>query len=425
MPLTLRTNGSGSQNIVSASWWNDYYNLLTGSMSDQEVTLKNNLVLQAIGAAPATALSGALASGTALGVGAYTYTYTFVSPDGESTESPTFAITTTTGNQAVNLSSIGTGPTGTTARNLYRTAVGGSQRKFLHQIADNSTTTYADTTPDSSLGANAPTSPSFGGSLVIKDENGNVKFRIFNDGTFSSGSGSSLGNTTISGTLTVSGATTLQSTLAVSGTSSLDSANITTNGSGKLTLVQLAVSSTSTMSGKLTISAGGLAVTGGTSSLDNGKVTTDGNGNLTLSGGLTFGGALKGTASGSVLNGSSSGTATLYAVETGAWKRVIIELNNFWNNSGGAAQTIALPVTFSTVCYVRTGSLYQIELRQGSTIQNLLVFTGLASGGGTTSSQNYIAAYSFGVLEGAVADTIGFRYGGSGARTSVIILEGY
>jgi hypothetical protein len=42
MALTLRTNGSGG-GIVSSGWWNDYYNLLTGSMNDQAVTLSTNL----------------------------------------------------------------------------------------------------------------------------------------------------------------------------------------------------------------------------------------------------------------------------------------------------------------------------------------------------------------------------------------------
>ena len=39
MALTVRTNGSGGSNIIAAAWWNDYYNLLTGAMTDQPVTL--------------------------------------------------------------------------------------------------------------------------------------------------------------------------------------------------------------------------------------------------------------------------------------------------------------------------------------------------------------------------------------------------
>lgn len=224
MPLTLRSNGSGSSNIISASWFNDFYNLLTGVMQDQEVSIKNNLVLQAIGAAPTAALAAALTAGTAMGIGLYDYVYTYVSPDGESTISPVTAITTTSGNQKVNLSGITVGPTGTTARNIYRTVVGGGTAyKLLHQIADNTTTTYIDATADASLGAAAPTAPTFGGSLVIKDSTGTVKFRINNDGSFSAGGTTGMGSTQINGTLTVTG------------TSSLDNGAITTDGAGTLT----------------------------------------------------------------------------------------------------------------------------------------------------------------------------------------------
>lgn len=39
MALTLRTDGSSAPNLVGAAWWNDYYDLLTGSMNDQPVYL--------------------------------------------------------------------------------------------------------------------------------------------------------------------------------------------------------------------------------------------------------------------------------------------------------------------------------------------------------------------------------------------------
>lgn len=68
----------------------------------------------------------------------------------------------TTGGQTVDLSNIPIGPSGTTGRDLYRSAAGATQLKALHSIADNSTTTYADTTADASLGANAPSSDTSG-----------------------------------------------------------------------------------------------------------------------------------------------------------------------------------------------------------------------------------------------------------------------
>jgi len=62
----------------------------------------------------------------------------------------------------VSVSSIAVGPTGTTSRKLYRTAVGGTVFKLVTTIADNTTTTYTDSTADSGLGAAAPTSDTSG-----------------------------------------------------------------------------------------------------------------------------------------------------------------------------------------------------------------------------------------------------------------------
>jgi hypothetical protein len=56
----------------------------------------------------------------------------------------------------VAVSGIAAGAAGTAARKLYRTAVDDSQLKLVTTIADNTTTTYTDSTPDGSLGPNAP-----------------------------------------------------------------------------------------------------------------------------------------------------------------------------------------------------------------------------------------------------------------------------
>lgn len=183
MALTVRTNGSGSTNIITAAWFNDYYNLLTGAMQDQEVNIKNVLTLTAIGAAPSSAPTFALASGTTLGIGVYQYEYTYANADGESAPSPFVSVTTTSGNQKVNLSGITVGPTGTTKRNVYRTAVGGGTWKFVASINDNTTTTYSDTLPDGSLGAANSGSSSFGGSLQIRNAAGTKTFQLNNDGS--------------------------------------------------------------------------------------------------------------------------------------------------------------------------------------------------------------------------------------------------
>lgn len=107
---------------------------------------------------PATAPTATAAAGTALGVGTYRYTVTFVGASGESPGLSEATVTTTAGNQAVNLATIPTGPSGTTSRNLYRTTVGGASgtEGFLAALNDNTTATFADTTPDSKLGAPVP-----------------------------------------------------------------------------------------------------------------------------------------------------------------------------------------------------------------------------------------------------------------------------
>lgn len=60
-------------------------------------------------------------------------------------------------NSIVRIRSIPTGPSGTTARNIYRTAADQeSPFKLLHTISDNTTTSYNDNIADASLGATAP-----------------------------------------------------------------------------------------------------------------------------------------------------------------------------------------------------------------------------------------------------------------------------
>jgi hypothetical protein len=71
-------------------------------------------------------------------------------------------VTNTAAANRVNLSAIATGATAVTARNLYRTAAGGTQLKRLATLADNTTTTYADSVADSSLGVNAPSGDTSG-----------------------------------------------------------------------------------------------------------------------------------------------------------------------------------------------------------------------------------------------------------------------
>lgn len=111
--------------------------------------------------ATATAVAGISAPGSAPTAGTFTgsahyrYAYTFVTTVGETTGSPTYIEVGPFG-LAQDLT-FATGPAGTTARKLYRTADGGVQLKLLATINDNSTTTYVDSVADGTLGANIPT----------------------------------------------------------------------------------------------------------------------------------------------------------------------------------------------------------------------------------------------------------------------------
>lgn len=188
MALTVRQDGQyvgGQPNNTTATWWNDYHDLLTGVMLDQAVTLAGGFTVKGSLATPTTAPSGTTVSGTALGIGVYQYAYTLVTPGGETAPSPILSLTTTSGNQAVSLSSVPTGAAPTSSRNIYRTAVGGSTLLLLHTLADNTTTSYTDTTADSSLGTASPPVHNQAGALFFHNSSGGVTGQVNPDGSVS------------------------------------------------------------------------------------------------------------------------------------------------------------------------------------------------------------------------------------------------
>ncbi len=215
MALTVRTNGTGASNLITAQWFNDYHDLLTGVMADQPVTINNTASLKGITFTTPTAPTLATHTGTGPGIGSYTYAVTYGMGNGLTKPGTTAAITTTTGNQQVTLSAIPTGPTGTNYRILYRSKVGTSSPLYqLATLGDNTTTTYLDSLADTSLTVLAPSHGSFGGSLLTLDQSGNVKAQIFNDGavSFDAGAISSDG----AGNLTVASITTGGGNLSIS-----------------------------------------------------------------------------------------------------------------------------------------------------------------------------------------------------------------
>jgi hypothetical protein len=97
---------------------------------------------------------------------------------------------TTAGNQ-VSLAGIALGPTGTTQRKVYRTAVGGAQLKLQQTIANNTALVgVQDATADGSLGANAPTSDTSGLTQPAGQVNaGSTTLLTASAGPFNSGGG--------------------------------------------------------------------------------------------------------------------------------------------------------------------------------------------------------------------------------------------
>ncbi len=119
----------------------------------------------------------------------------------------------------------------------------------------------------------------------------------------------------------------------------------------------------------------------------------------------------------------TTGTVTAYMPFQGPhYKKVLLWLNNFQNTSGSTT-ALSLPTAFTSGGKVETESLHIIELRVGTSAQTLNIITSIAAAGGATATQTYIKDKSFGYFAAAI-DHIGFQSGGSGAITSLVIIEG-
>jgi len=119
-----------------------------------------------------SAVTAALASPAAAGNvdnGAHRWAVVFRTADGATqlgVVSSAVTVADKTINGQVTLTSIPLGGSSVTARDLYRTAAGGSTYLLLATIADNTTTTYTDNIADASLGAGAPTTNTTGDPLL-------------------------------------------------------------------------------------------------------------------------------------------------------------------------------------------------------------------------------------------------------------------
>jgi len=119
-------------------------------------TTPTNAAVPSVGSTTGAGSSG----GSLTASSTYKYEITYVVgtaglPLGETLPSAAITATTAGGQGTITLSTIPTGPSGTLYRNIYRTQAGGSTYTFDHQLADNTTTSYADTASDGSISGNA------------------------------------------------------------------------------------------------------------------------------------------------------------------------------------------------------------------------------------------------------------------------------
>ncbi len=97
--------------------------------------------------APGSALTATANAAAGNPNGTYTYKVTFLTTNGETTGSSASS-SVTVASKKIDLSSIPTGGTGTTKRQIYRTGGADATYKLLATLFDNTTTTYQDNTAD-------------------------------------------------------------------------------------------------------------------------------------------------------------------------------------------------------------------------------------------------------------------------------------
>jgi hypothetical protein len=157
--------GSNQGGSLSGSSGTTYYYKVVAMSGSGESLPSSEVSINGANFTPITAPGaptvGAPVAGGSVDLGLHRYKVTFVTANGETTggTASSQVNVTTGGTQTVPLTAIPVGATGTTARKIYRTVTGDTGSYLLvGTIADNTTTTYNDTTADASLGVAAPIS---------------------------------------------------------------------------------------------------------------------------------------------------------------------------------------------------------------------------------------------------------------------------
>lgn len=128
-------------------------------------------------------------------------------------------------------------------------------------------------------------------------------------------------------------------------------------------------------------------------------------------------------AAGTVFNGSTSGTATLYQFYRGGTIKITwVVLVNFKNGTA-ANLDLALPVAYTTRAYWRTANTSPLNALFSGAAQNFGIITTLAAAGGSVSVQTQLNAFSFADQINNV-DTVRFLGSQASTYNGIVIIEG-
>jgi hypothetical protein len=150
-------------------------------------------------------------------------------------------------------------------------------------------------------------------------------------------------------------------------------------------------------------------------SIDN-NITANGSGVATMLG-LVMNGSIQSNPTAHSVNGSTSGTATLYEIMTGTCKMFYILQNNFRNGSAGSL-FIPFPTAISTYCFVLTGDTGSFNLTSSATPVTAKQFTSFGTLGTVTTMGT--AA----LIQAPACDSIAFLGSQAGAHTGPILIFG-
>ena len=133
-------------------------------------------------------------------------------------------------------------------------------------------------------------------------------------------------------------------------------------------------------------------------------------------------GALGIAAKVTTLNGGTAGTATLYEILTGTPKLSLVFLNGF--RTAAAIQNLTWSVPYTTWCKIWIDDTpNNTQFLLAGVAKQMILITGLASGGGTTSTGTGISAYSQGAIQSGF-DSMSFPANNNTNRTGLHVFFG-